>query len=305
MNETTSNTALLKARRLTPCPKKVSNILTAVSLIPFEALLPELTGELANLDEQYSQFLKEIAGIPNYDSYWPEEDPEAEDRQAAVQHWSRRLLELHRLTARLLSPLPERSRVHLWQEALGPQARGDEHYGPRGLLSPTIIKRQQKLANRLGPLLAKNFSASITQLSKFLAASEENVQLHFWALFGLIKEYEFIRESREHLSKIVRLCKTPGEERIALALVGFSVDIKQTYTVDEQGHFSPIKNRFTDALLDEDLDLTRIRACDNCKKFFWAGRIDQKCCTRQCNHARHSKKTREKYRQGYYQGGRD
>jgi hypothetical protein len=145
---------------------------------------------------------------------------------------------------------------------------------------------------------------SIVQLSKFLAASEDNAQLYFWALFGLVKEYEFMRESREHLYKIIRLCKTPGEERIGLALVGFSIDIKQTYTVDEQGHFSAIKNRFTDALVDEDVDLTRIRECDNCKKFFWAGRIDQKCCTPQCNHARHSKRTREKYRQGYYQGGR-
>ena len=51
-------------------------------------------------------------------------------------------------------------------------------------------------------------------------------------------------------------------------------------------------------------DVARIRECQVCNQLFWAGRLDQTCCGPRCNHIRHSRQTREKYRQGHYQGVR-
>jgi hypothetical protein len=49
-------------------------------------------------------------------------------------------------------------------------------------------------------------------------------------------------------------------------------------------------------------DVARIRECTECEQVFWAGRLDQSCCGPRCNHKRHSRRTRDKYRKGYYQG---
>lgn len=49
-------------------------------------------------------------------------------------------------------------------------------------------------------------------------------------------------------------------------------------------------------------EVARIRECLECEQIFWAGRSDQTCCSPRCNHVRHSRRTREKYEKGGYQG---
>jgi ribosomal protein S25 len=60
--------------------------------------------------------------------------------------------------------------------------------------------------------------------------------------------------------------------------------------------FTIVSDPFTQALeeLDPPSDITRIRECEVCKLIFWAGRIDQVCCSPYCNHLRHSRRTHRK-----------
>lgn len=101
--------------------------------------------------------------------------------------------------------------------------------------------------------------------------------------------YEFFRLARLHLQGVARM----------------NALLRPTL---QEGRFSQpeigqiIREWFTGSL--EQDELTRIRECAVCYSIFWAGRLDQWRCSSKCNHVLHSRRTREKYSQGYYQGAR-
>lgn len=94
-------------------------------------------------------------------------------------------------------------------------------------------------------------------------------------------------------------------DRLTFSPVLYRIIIRQEYSVDDRGRFIQLSNPFTDAFEDDNIDVTRIRRCDNCERIYWAGRRDQLCCMPACNHARHSRLTRQRYAEGYYQGASD
>ena len=47
------------------------------------------------------------------------------------------------------------------------------------------------------------------------------------------------------------------------------------------------------------VEANRIRRCLLCEKFFWAGRIDRKCCSEKCRKNWHTRRWREKYPDTY------
>lgn len=101
--------------------------------------------------------------------------------------------------------------------------------------------------------------------------------------------YEFFRVSRSALQSQARMntLLTPIVDECDLT----PGQAKQLASVWLKGSLEP----------DE---VSRIRECWVCLKIFWAGRSDQRCCSPRCNHIRHSRLTREKYSDGYYQGAR-
>ena len=220
----------------------------------------------------------------------------------SMKEWVQRLLDLHRLMTWALADLSEHTRVHLWHCALMPQTLNDGKYGPNGKLSLKETKRQTRLADELAQRFAKDpLEKSLSFLSEFAGNHSDHARFYFWAFYGLAKEYFLLHEYRTNLEKVMKIAELKPTDRLSFSPVLYRIVISQEYSVDEQGKFIQLDNQFTDALEDEQVDVTRIRTCSNCKRVFWAGRKDQKCCTRACNHIRHSKRTRDKYRKGYYQ----
>jgi hypothetical protein len=110
-------------------------------------------------------------------------------------------------------------------------------------------------------------------------------------------EYSFIKLWREMLLTLSRAARdtTKGEVFSSDRLPG-SAYIRLNPT----GIITVSRDLFSDAV--DEVEASRIRECDACNRIFWAGRIDQKCCSVKCNHKRHSRRTRVRYQQGYYQG---
>jgi hypothetical protein len=191
----------------------------------------------------------------------------------------------------------------LWEEALMPDRLSDKNYGPSGELSDDALAKQTHLARELAPRLANDaLDQSSSFLSEFVTQSQENARLYFWAFYGLANKYISLRENRINLDKVMNIVALNPSDRLTFSPVLYRIVISQEYSVDQQGRFIQASNQFTDALQDDNVDVTRIRRCENCKMIFWAGRKDQMCCTPACNHARHSRLTRQRYAQGYYQG---
>jgi hypothetical protein len=118
---------------------------------------------------------------------------------------------------------------------------------------------------------------------------------HFVSL--ALAEYSFIKLWREMLLTLSRAARgtTQGEVFSSPRLPG-SAYIK----LNLMGIVTVSRDLFSDAV--DEVEARRIRECDACNRIFWAGRIDQECCSVKCNHKRHSRRTRARYRQGYYQG---
>jgi len=283
-----------------PCPRALKEIIEFVNQVPVGIELLGLAKLLPNLDDEFLRFLKMTSGIEDVS-----DEVYRGLRPRSMKDWVDRLLELHRVMTWALREFPKHLRVNLWQEALMPQQRGDGNYGPNGQLSHEGVQTQHRLARDLAPRLANDpLETSLSFLSQFAGKSQDNARLYFWALFGLAKRYFLLEEYRANLDKVMKIAELNPNDRLTFSEVLYRIVISQEYSVDERGNFIQLRNPFTDALEDEKVDVTRIRSCDNCKTIFWAGRKDQICCTRACNHARHSRRTREKYRQGYYQGNK-
>jgi hypothetical protein len=280
--------------RLKPCPVPLKAVIDFVNQVPGEVALVDLGKQLPDFDSEFLRFLKATSGIDEGFSALP-----SGPRKDGIE----RLLELHRLVRWALAVLPEQTRVRLWQEAFMPQRMFGRNYGPKGKLSRRDVEKQTRLACDLGPRFANEpLEQSLSFLSKFARSSQKNARLYFWAIYGLAKRYCRLHEYRTNLDNIMKIAELNPSDRLTFSEVLYDIVISQRYSVNDRGRFIQISNPFTDALEEEEVDVTRIRSCETCKIIFWAGRIDQMCCTPVCNHARHSRRTREKYRQGYYQG---
>jgi hypothetical protein len=303
--QVTRNDVKGKRSRLTPCPAALERIIALVNQAAPQIDLLDLALNVPNLDEEFLQFLKRF---PRSEDDEPELDFELEIDQRSVDEWDEwisRLLCYHHVMTTALESFAKDVRVRLWEEALMPDRLSDKYYGPSGELSDDVLAKQTHLARELAPRLANDASdQSLSFLSEFLTQSQENARLYFWAFYGLSKKYISLRENRMNLDKVMNIAALNPSDRLTYSPALYRIVISQEYSVDEQGRFIQASNQFTDALQDDNVDVTRIRHCDNCKKIFWAGRKDQMCCTPACNHARHSRLTRERYAQGYYQGAK-
>jgi hypothetical protein len=296
----TSNMKPTGISRLMPCPAALKAIIDLVNEAPTDSVLLDLAVVLPRLEDDYLQFMTITAGIEDF------EDEIYRDLRASARNmksWIDKLVEVHRAIASALRVFPERSRVRLWEEALMPNHSRDGNYGPDGKLSDEGVERQTELARVFAPSLAtdpleQSFDRSSLFLSEFAGRDRNNARLCFWAFYGLHKKYQRLREYRTNLHKVMRIAELNPTDRLTSSEILDPIVITQEYSVDERGKFIQWGNPFTDALEDDDVEVTRIRSCDNCKRVFWAGRRDQMCCTPACNHARHSKRTRKKHRHG-------
>jgi len=299
--QVTRNHVEAKRSRLTPCPVALERIIAFVNEAPPQIDLLDLALNIPNLDEEFLQFRKRFNGSEDHEA---EMDFGLRIDQRSADEWIDRLLYYHHVMTTALEAFAEDARVRFWEEALMPDRLPDKNYGPSGELSDDALAKQTHLARELAPCLANDALDQSLFLSEFVAQSLDNARLYFWAFYGLAKRYIRLREYRINLTKVMEIVALAPADRLNFSQVLYPIVISQEYSVDDQGRFVQRSNPFTDAFEDDNVDVTRIRTCDNCKKIFWAGRKDQVCCTPACNHARHSRLTRQRYAQGYYQGAK-
>lgn len=67
--------------------------------------------------------------------------------------------------------------------------------------------------------------------------------------------------------------------------------------VDSEGKIQASSPPLLECLID--IEAARIRQCSECKRIFWAGRMDKFACTRQCVQRRRVRRWRERYPEHY------
>lgn len=70
---------------------------------------------------------------------------------------------------------------------------------------------------------------------------------------------------------------------------------KVSINVDDDGRVYLGKDRLTRAI--EGIEIARLKECVICQRIFWAGRITQRCCSKQCANTLRVRRHREKYTQ--------
>jgi hypothetical protein len=82
----------------------------------------------------------------------------------------------------------------------------------------------------------------------------------------------------------------------------YSIGSSAEVEIDSQGIIQITNDEFAAAV--DEVEATRIRECEICKRTFWAGRITQHACSTACAHALRNRRYRARYREGFYQGAR-
>ena len=122
-------------------------------------------------------------------------------------------------------------------------------------------------------------------------------EIYFGTIDDAVREYAFLRDSQAKLRRIIGMAK---RRNTWLGLL-FPVKTSGTITVNADGVVEISNDRFASAV--EGVDATLIRDCQNCGRIFWAGRKDKNSCSALCAHVLRNRRYRERYREGFYQGG--
>jgi hypothetical protein len=110
------------------------------------------------------------------------------------------------------------------------------------------------------------------------------------------KEYSFVLDARVVLDAIVEMGrKSKRKKSVLVNLIGPNRLLK--IEVNDKGESQILQGPLVEALVG--VDARRIRQCPICSDFFWAGRIDQPCCTSQCAHILRTRRWRENYLERY------
>jgi hypothetical protein len=121
-----------------------------------------------------------------------------------------------------------------------------------------------------------------------------------------INRFEEFAKLRKNLLRLVRFIKSLDLEGRADS-VGLDVPLPllSTPVIDKHGFIRVGGSVLIEAL--RDVEANRLRECANCKRIFWAKRIDQPCCDpKTCGNRRRVNRSRElqKERANEYQYGR-
>jgi hypothetical protein len=115
-----------------------------------------------------------------------------------------------------------------------------------------------------------------------------------------VKRYNFVRDAREALQQIVHLSSLSAEQRGVESwfnpLLLSSYLPRAPIHINEEGIITVKKDAFLEAI--DEVEVARIRECQNknCGRLFWAGRINQPCCSPECAHAYRNQRYRARYR---------
>lgn len=105
--------------------------------------------------------------------------------------------------------------------------------------------------------------------------------------------YNLIRNLRENFQILVEATTSEGN-LFQKNMILQKIKLNAHLSLDINGFINITNDPFAQAI--EDIDVTRIRKCAICFKFFWAGRITQQGCSVACAHALRNRRYRAKYK---------
>jgi hypothetical protein len=113
----------------------------------------------------------------------------------------------------------------------------------------------------------------------------------------LVESHERYELLRGALGALRAIARSKGASSIELTQPAGLIGLR----VNEKGEVDFTPSLVCEAL--QGLPASRIRECQNsaCRRIFWAGRLDQPCCSRECANARRVRKWRDKYQDVYKQ----
>ena len=123
--------------------------------------------------------------------------------------------------------------------------------------------------------------------------------------FNAIYHYEQIQYAQEKLKIVMTLnreLETSKNTDMPPVFLPFALPLDMYLFVDEDGLLQVEWDSFAYAVKGK--EASRIRQCAVCNKFFWAYRVDQKCCGKKCSGVYRVRRHREKYAEdpvGYIQ----
>lgn len=108
-----------------------------------------------------------------------------------------------------------------------------------------------------------------------------------------IRRYEEFAELRKNMLRLIRFIKSLHlEGRADSERIDVSLTLLFTPVIDKQGFIRIGGHALIEAL--RDVEANRLRECADCKRIFWAKRIDQPCCdSNTCGNRRRVRRSRE------------
>ena len=104
--------------------------------------------------------------------------------------------------------------------------------------------------------------------------------------------YSLLREARKTLRYIAHMDKSAGSVHRKFPASDFL-----RLTIDQGGRIHIVHSPLIRAL--EGVEAARVRECPICDRIFWAGRIDQPCCTSRCAGCLRTRRGRSDYQKNY------
>lgn len=115
---------------------------------------------------------------------------------------------------------------------------------------------------------------------------------------GSMGRYESFYAARQNLRVIAQLAKKGVDiGQLQPSMHGSLVPNILMVGVDPEGKVRISKDLFTEAV--EGVEARRIRECEVCNRIFWAGRLDQWCCSPRCARVLRTRRWRANYQDKY------
>lgn len=106
--------------------------------------------------------------------------------------------------------------------------------------------------------------------------------------YRILYKYNFVKNARENFFKIISYAERG--EFPSLPVFG----VKTNLRISSDGLIEIERDEFLRAI--EDVEAKRLRLCEICGRIFWAGRLDQQCCSSACAHALRNRRYRARYK---------
>jgi hypothetical protein len=154
---------------------------------------------------------------------------------------------------------------------------------------PLTAERMNSLPSALNEYLTKEYEAQFAESGDYTNS---------WAYMEW--QYKEIVEARESLRQLMH----EGTEISDDETIYFheSINAGAYLSISKDRRVKVEMSCFARAVEGAEIDY--LRYCETCRNIFYAGRKNQQCCTVKCAKAQRQKRWRQKYKAGYYQGGR-